>query len=50
MFLGPPRKREPRKDSIIEARLHQTEVPVVIMLTLHDIARDSTFFSVEGLT
>ena len=52
MFLGPSRKREPRKDSI-EARLHQTEVLVGIMLTLRDpytqsllrdITRDSAFF------
>ena len=55
MFLGPSRKREPRKDSI-EARLHQTEVLVGIMLTLRDpyaqsllrdITRDSAFFQIQ---
>jgi len=42
-FLGPSRKHKPRKDSIdaIEARLHQTEVLVGIMLASCDPSTQS---------
>jgi len=40
-FLGPSRKREPRKDST-EARLHQTEVLVGIMLASCDPRTNSS--------